>query len=476
LIHRPGCSQKRNSQSNGSPQRVGDFNPRMTGWLCPRTDIITTLAVQAYQGEQRLDSAMDSILTDMRRYVRNEKPRVPNPVNPSEDFADKWGHPDYLHLNLEDNFWNWLEQAQADFKIVSGSRDADFIAEQVMAKFGSRLDPGALRSAVSLGTVHVVTSPKTHQIIQAPARPWGIRWAMVPRGVPDLADFLCDYPLMALRPARNRGCVLRGRFKFAATSPSHPPLEDAFDLEIEIPAAFPRTLPRVIETGGRIPRLGDYHVNANRTLCLGSPLRLLLRLSAAPTLCAFATTCLVPYLYAISLKLRHGGDLVFGELAHEAPGLIADYMELFHLKSPAQVGAVLKALGQKKRQANKQPCPCGCGSRLGRCSFNARVLQFRLLASRSWFTTQHQWLVQSIRLARSREQKRDLSRSSFPASPQTARQELAGVWELPQVSSGTNAESTPLARPPQAHIRKKLEPHNPQGTRRQPSSPWMDSG
>ena len=140
----------------------------------PISIIITTLAAQAYQGEQNLSSALDRILTDMGSYVRDQRPRVPNPVNPVEDFADKWGHPDYLHLRLEENFWDWLEQAQADFKIIGGSRDADFIAEQVNAKFGTRIDPGALQSSIGLGTVHVVTPPKHHQVVQ-PARPWGKR-------------------------------------------------------------------------------------------------------------------------------------------------------------------------------------------------------------------------------------------------------------------------------------------------------------
>jgi hypothetical protein len=138
----------------------------------PISVIITTLAAQAYQGEQNLVSAMERILNDMGNYVRDKKPRVPNPVNPAEDFADKWGIADYQHLNLEGNFWTWLQQAQADFKIVTQSRDADFIAEQVRAKFGMRVDPSSLRSAVGLGAVHAVTSPKSHAIVQPPARPW----------------------------------------------------------------------------------------------------------------------------------------------------------------------------------------------------------------------------------------------------------------------------------------------------------------
>jgi hypothetical protein len=38
-------------------------------------------------------SPLERILTDMHLYVRQTIPRVPNPVNPAEDFADKWYDP-----------------------------------------------------------------------------------------------------------------------------------------------------------------------------------------------------------------------------------------------------------------------------------------------------------------------------------------------------------------------------------------------
>ena len=80
----------------------------------PISVIITTLAAAAYLGEQDVASALDTILTNMGSYVRNTRPRVPNPVNPVEDFADKWYDAKYEHLNLERKFWLWLEQAQQE--------------------------------------------------------------------------------------------------------------------------------------------------------------------------------------------------------------------------------------------------------------------------------------------------------------------------------------------------------------------------
>ncbi len=159
-------------------------------------------------------------------------------------------------------------------------------------------------------------------------------------------------------------------------------IHDSFALQIDVPKAFPKDLPKVRETEGRIPQTGDYHVNQDdRTLCLGSPLSLLLKISKSPTLSGFAENCLVPYLFAISRKLKSGGSLPFGELAHGSKGMLADYIHLFGLKRPEQARYAFQLLGMKKRRANKLLCPCGCGIHLGRCKFN----EFRSLASRSWF-------------------------------------------------------------------------------------------
>jgi len=203
---------------------------------------------------------------------------------------------------------------------------------------------------------------------------------------PGLREFLRSYPRMAIRPSSGRDLRLKGSFEFAAHHAKEGDIQDSFALEIIVPNGFPRELPRVTETGGRIPQTGEYHVNGtDNTLCLGSPLSLLLRISKAPTLDGFAESCLVPYLFAISQKLKSGGPLSFGELAHGRTGILDDYAMLFKIKDPTKVEYVLELLGMRKRRANKLPCPCGCSARLGRCRFNLRLREYRNLAPRSWF-------------------------------------------------------------------------------------------
>lgn len=207
----------------------------------------------------------------------------------------------------------------------------------------------------------------------------------------ELHEFLVAYPDMAVRPTASRNLTIEGRFDFSASAPgAGGDITDSYGLKISVPPGFPRELPTVRETQGRIPRSGEYHVNSDGSLCLGSRLRLLKKLAQHPTLPGFAANCLVPYLYAVSVKLNQGGDLPFGELTHGSRGELEDYADLMGLDTAEQVKLALRYLGMKKRRANKRPCPCGCKQRLGNCHFNKRMKKLRALASRRWFRTIHQ--------------------------------------------------------------------------------------
>lgn len=137
----------------------------------PISIIITTLAARAYNGEPDLYSALTNILSQMGGLVNTKNPRVPNPVDPGEDFADRWSMPEYKHLYLEQNFWNWLVQAQSDFESILSTLDRDFITKQVEQKFSLRLN---LELAKGMGAVSIVT-PKRHSISNPPPRPWKVQ-------------------------------------------------------------------------------------------------------------------------------------------------------------------------------------------------------------------------------------------------------------------------------------------------------------
>ena len=198
--------------------------------------------------------------------------------------------------------------------------------------------------------------------------------------------FLKDYPGMSISPSRSSRLKFEGFFSFSATPDNGPTINGTYRLVIEIPDAFPKDIPIVREIGEKIPHDGKHHVNDDGSLCLGSPIRLLSKISENPSLVGFSESCLVPFLYAISYKNQYAGDFIFDELAHGTLGILDDYKDFFGLKTAGQVINTLALLGTKKRIANKKPCPCNCGNILGKCSFHLKINRFRNIATRSWFT------------------------------------------------------------------------------------------
>ncbi len=212
---------------------------------------------------------------------------------------------------------------------------------------------------------------------------------MRPDTVKGLHQFLFDYPGMSTAPPTIRGFKLCGKFSFKASILGENEIQDEYELEIIIPSEFPKAIPLVKETVGKIPTKAEFHVNSDRTLCLGSPLRLIQKMYTDQSLTGFTNRCLIPYLYAVSYKRKNGGDFILGELAHGVQGIIDDYSELLGLEKQQQIKQAITLLGMKKRIANKKPCPCGCGLRLGACPFHLKLNDFRKMASRSWFRSNH---------------------------------------------------------------------------------------
>ncbi len=140
----------------------------------PISIIITTLAARAYNGETDIVAALGNVLEKMGGLVNPARPRVPNPVDPEEDFADRWYRQDCLHLRLEKNFNDWLLQAKTDFQHITSTTDTEFLREQIEEKFSLRVNESELKKqlGISVASVNIIT-PKTHTIDrQDSARPW----------------------------------------------------------------------------------------------------------------------------------------------------------------------------------------------------------------------------------------------------------------------------------------------------------------
>lgn len=197
----------------------------------------------------------------------------------------------------------------------------------------------------------------------------------------DINELQNAYPRLSVAPSINDSIFIRGVIDFSRTSKGTNPIVDSYQLLIEVPSDFPKSLPIVKEIGNKIPKKSDFHINSDGTLCLGSPLKLLLHIFNNPNLIRFVEDLLIPFLYQVSNKLK-GGEFILGELEHGVVGEISDYEDIFGVNGALAIKNTLLALSCKKRTSNKMACPCGCGARLGCCKFHYKLNSLRKALNR----------------------------------------------------------------------------------------------
>lgn len=200
-----------------------------------------------------------------------------------------------------------------------------------------------------------------------------------------LRELLSSHPGLRIAPSANSNLLLEGLISLNATGPDGQHIVDEYGIAVTVPEDFPRSLPLVRETTGRIPR--GYHKLSGNNLCLGTPTEQRLQLAESPTLPAFITRLVVPYLYGYSYFELHE-RMPFGELTHGDQGIRDHLGELYRAPPIEGVEEFLSLTALKKRVANKRPCPCLSGLRLGRCH-NRVVNSLRSRLGRTWFRDEY---------------------------------------------------------------------------------------
>jgi hypothetical protein len=187
-----------------------------------------------------------------------------------------------------------------------------------------------------------------------------------------LAELLVKFPRFSVRPDRKDehftesdelrliGSVALDDVELSGL----PRLDGSYRIKIVVPRAFPASLPSVYAVEGSIPK--SYHTYSDGTLCLGAPLHIRSIVNRTPTLLGFVVGFVVPYLYR-HRYIQVFGTAPWGELDHHSPGLLQYYERVMGTSEARACVEFLRLGGLRKRVANKRPCPCGSGLRLGRC-------------------------------------------------------------------------------------------------------------
>ncbi|MCP5366710.1 MAG: nucleotidyltransferase [Hyphomicrobiales bacterium] len=116
----------------------------------PISIIITTLSAHAYNEESTIAAALHSILTGMDRFIeyRGEEAWIGNPVNPAENFADKWAE----EPKKREAFYNWLEQVRHDFALYLRGSRYDAMPVELKDRLGADLVERSLAAILPAAT------------------------------------------------------------------------------------------------------------------------------------------------------------------------------------------------------------------------------------------------------------------------------------------------------------------------------------
>jgi hypothetical protein len=101
----------------------------------PASILITTLAAHAYRGEEDLYDAVLNAAREMPQFVQRTDNGlwVPNPVEPRENFADRWRY----RPSLATRCFEWLERLDEDLRAAESRRGMEKVAATLSEGFGT---------------------------------------------------------------------------------------------------------------------------------------------------------------------------------------------------------------------------------------------------------------------------------------------------------------------------------------------------
>ncbi len=155
----------------------------------PVSIIITTLAAQAYNNEADIVDALLNVVPGMRDAIeeRDGILWVPNPVNPEENFADKWAETP----RKQEIFFEWLAVVEQEHRNLLTSRGFEKVGTYLTEAYGYRDASAAMTKYASRASQPEAESNlRAGSIIQAASTPLArfdvphrepLRWPEQPR-------------------------------------------------------------------------------------------------------------------------------------------------------------------------------------------------------------------------------------------------------------------------------------------------------
>ncbi len=140
---------------------------------------------------------------------------------------------------------------------------------------------------------------------------------------------------------------------------------DRYKMFMSVPREYPRCMPVLRETGNRIPRSMDRHINSDGTACLFVPDELAKWLPEGSTMLDLLRGPVHSF-FLSQTYFERTRSWPFGERPHGYAGVLHAYAEVVESTDVGVGRRVMEVMAMKK--ANKRMlCPCGSGKRLLHC-------------------------------------------------------------------------------------------------------------
>jgi hypothetical protein len=143
---------------------------------------------------------------------------------------------------------------------------------------------------------------------------------------------------------------------------------ESFQVEIHPVDEFPFRYPSVYETGGKIPRIGDWHVYENtQTCCIDVEPEEVIKCRDGLSLVDFIRREMIPYFFAQTFR-RKEGYYPNGEYEHNEHGLFQYYDRLLKTNGdPRSTVHQMRMMLRIPRPARTNDCFCGSQEKFRRC-------------------------------------------------------------------------------------------------------------
>lgn len=141
---------------------------------------------------------------------------------------------------------------------------------------------------------------------------------------------------------------------------------DTFAIEIRPSDGFPYRFPLLFETGNKIPRIPDWHVNGDGSCCVDVEPSEILFCRNGITVLQYLKAKAIPFLSNQAYR-RIEGFYASGEYPHGNAGIYKFYSNMLHIQNVQDVLKLLNYIIRNDRPNRTSLCFCGSRKKFRHC-------------------------------------------------------------------------------------------------------------